>query len=112
IWVPTNFRLTPDEVVYLATFSRAKGFLCHGDFPEHAEAVRAGAPSVEFVWRLDEQSKTSAFGEADLTPKLEAFRGRAVADAAVEYNDPCWYFFTSGTTGRSKAAVLTHGQMA
>ncbi|MEQ1650675.1 MAG: AMP-binding protein, partial [Hyphomicrobiaceae bacterium] len=24
----------------------------------------------------------------------------------------CWFFFTSGTTGRSKAAVLCHGQMA
>ncbi|WP_369075258.1 AMP-binding protein, partial [Lactococcus petauri] len=28
------------------------------------------------------------------------------------HDDPCWFFFTSGTTGRPKAAVLTHGQMA
>ena len=31
--------------------------------------------------------------------------------APVEHDDPCWFFFTSGTTGRPKAAVLTHGQM-
>ena len=37
---------------------------------------------------------------------------RAVPTAAVEHDDPCWFFFTSGTTGRPKAAVLTHGQMA
>src|ERR1700759_1864470 len=32
-WVPTNFRLMPDEVAYLASSSGATGYLCHGDFP-------------------------------------------------------------------------------
>src|SRR5260370_39672767 len=39
VWVPTNFRLMPDEVAYLATASGAKAFLCHGDFPDHATVV-------------------------------------------------------------------------
>ena len=44
VWVPTNFRLMPDEVAYLGTASGAKAFLCHGDFPDHAAAVsRPGA---------------------------------------------------------------------
>ncbi len=29
----------------------------------------------------------------------------------MDRDDPCWFFYTSGTTGQPKAAVLTHGQM-
>jgi fatty-acyl-CoA synthase len=30
----------------------------------------------------------------------------------VTHDDPLWLFYTSGTTGRPKAGILTHGQMA
>lgn len=106
VWVPTNFRLMPDEVAYLAQASGAKAFLCHGDFPDHAKA--ADNPALEFVWRIGEGS----FGETSVTEAIAAHAGATVENTAVEYDDPCWFFFTSGTTGRSKAAVLTHGQMA
>lgn len=107
VWVPTNFRLMPDEVAYLAAASGAKAFLCHGDFPEHAEA--AANPALEFVWRIGEEG---TFGEVTVGDVIARHAGAAVENTPVEYDDPCWFFFTSGTTGRSKAAVLTHGQMA
>jgi len=105
VWVPTNFRLMPDEVAYLATASGAKAFLCHGEFPEHAKAVSGPA----FIWRI---GKDGAFGERSLGEAIAAHAGASIENVAVEHDDPCWFFFTSGTTGRSKAAVLTHGQMA
>jgi len=105
VWVPTNFRLMRDEVAYLATASGAKAYLCHGDFPDHARAVTDAA----FTWRIGE---TGTFGQMSLREAMAPHVGAAVANVAVEYDDPCWFFFTSGTTGRSKAAVLTHGQMA
>src|SRR6202023_213588 len=106
VWVPTNFRLLPDEVAYLATASGAKAFLCHGDFPDHAKA--AANPALEFIWRIGEGN----FGETSVTEAIAAHAGAKVENITVDYDDPCWFFFTSGTTGRSKAAVLTHGQMA
>ncbi|MBA2402466.1 MAG: AMP-binding protein, partial [Bradyrhizobium sp.] len=106
VWVPTNFRLMPDEVAYLATASGAKGFLCYGDFPAHAGAV--ANPALQFIWRIGD----GAFGEQSVGAAIAAHAGADVANTAVDYDDPCWFFFTSGTTGRSKAAVLTHGQMA
>jgi fatty-acyl-CoA synthase len=107
VWVPTNFRLMPDEVAYLGSASGAKAFLCHGEFPDHAAAVTG--PALEFTWRI---GREGSFGEQSVGEAIASHAGAKVANAAVEYDDPCWFFFTSGTTGRSKAAVLTHGQMA
>jgi fatty-acyl-CoA synthase len=108
VWVPTNFRLMPDEVACLATASGAKAFLCHGDFPDHAAAAAAASPALAFTWRIGE----GTLGEKPVSEAIAAHAGARVEETSVEYDDPCWFFFTSGTTGRSKAAVLTHGQMA
>jgi fatty-acyl-CoA synthase len=110
VWVPTNFRLMPAEVADLADAAHVKAFLCHGDFPEHAAAVEATMrdPGLAFVLRLG----PGTLGSTSAAEMMAAHRGATVADARVDYDDPCWFFFTSGTTGRSKASVLTHGQMA
>ncbi len=108
VWVPTNFRLLPDEVAYLASSSGAKGFLCHGDFPDHAAAAQAASTAIEFVWRIGE----GRFGEQSVSEAIAAHADARIENAPVNYDDPCWFFYTSGTTARSKAAVLTHGQMA
>ena len=116
VWVPTNFRLLPNDVAYLAEASGASAFFCHGDFPEHVEPVRAAAPGI-FVARIgadlgpSQENTRAEFGDTTVARLVEAHAGSHRADEPVEYDDPCWYFFTSGTTGRSKAAVLTHGQM-
>ena len=107
VWVPTNFRQTPDEVAYLARASGATGMICNAAFPDHAEACRAACPDLGFVVAIG----AAAFGE-DYDTIVAAHRGMAVANVAVDRDDPCWFFFTSGTTGRPKAAVLTHGQMS
>ncbi|MBK4215142.1 acyl-CoA synthetase [Paracoccus caeni] len=102
VWVPANFRQTPEEVAYLTKASGARLMLCNAAFPDHAAAV----PGTTMI----------AIGEAGFGPSLQAITedhmGQRPEVAAVDRDDPCWFFFTSGTTGRPKASVLTHGQMA
>lgn len=106
ILVPTNFRQTPDEVAYLAQSSGAKLMICHASFPGHAECVRQASTEL---------SEVLAIGAADFAQDCDDVvarnLGKRVEAEAVDRDDPCWYFYTSGTTGHPKAAVLTHGQL-
>ncbi|WP_374302104.1 acyl-CoA synthetase [Paracoccus sp. (in: a-proteobacteria)] len=101
VWVPANFRQTPEEVAYLTEASGATLMFCNASFADHAAACGV---------------TTLALGAAEFGPDVTAITAAHMGErpqvAIVDRDDPCWFFFTSGTTGRPKASVLTHGQMA
>jgi acyl-CoA synthetase (AMP-forming)/AMP-acid ligase II len=102
-WVPTNFRLTPPEVAYLAQSSGAAVHIFDAAFPEHQARARADNPAC----RLE----VGIGGDA---LEWEALAGSGATfgrPADVDRDHPAWFFYTSGTTGRPKAGVLTHGQL-
>jgi fatty-acyl-CoA synthase len=109
VWVPTNFRLLPDDVAYMAEVVQPRVFLCQTDFPEYAERVSRAVPGVRPIWLAGEARAASDAPSVDAL--IRAHAGRTVPNANVQWDSACWLFFTSGTTGRPKAAVLTHGQM-
>ena len=108
VWVPVNFRLMPQEVAGLAETARPKAMIRDDVFAEHAAAVHAAVPSLAADIVIGE-APPDTVGYEDL---LARFDGAAPFEEDVNRDDPMWFFFTSGTTGRPKASVLTHGQMA
>ncbi|EKM98358.1 MULTISPECIES: acyl-CoA synthetase [unclassified Acidocella] len=104
VWVPTNYRQSPAEVAYLAEASGASVMICQDAFPAHAQAVQEAVGGLKHLITIGEGGESY---EALVAEHL----GQTCALADVTYDDPCWFFFTSGTTGRPKAGVLTHGQM-
>ena len=103
VWVPTNFRLTPPEVSYLAQSSGASVHIFDSAFPEHAEMARAENTACQLE---------ICIGEGALTWETLATSDVSIPRPAdVDRDHPAWFFYTSGTTGRPKAGVLTHGQL-
>jgi acyl-CoA synthetase (AMP-forming)/AMP-acid ligase II len=105
VFVPTNFRLTPDEVALLAEVCRPVAWIGHADCSDHAAAVARAVPDRRLALRIGDA------GDDTVAAVIARHRGETVRPGRVWRDDPCWYFFTSGTSGRPKAAVLSHDQM-
>ena len=107
ILAPTNCRLTPSDVTVIAKVCRPVLMFCHDSQRDHAAAVAEAIDTLRGGTLWISGSGTHAIGE--IAP-LDGACDR-VPDADVEIGNPAWYFFTSGTSGSPKAAVLTHDQM-
>jgi acyl-CoA synthetase (AMP-forming)/AMP-acid ligase II len=93
--VPANARLHPREVEFIAENSAARLLVAT---PVLAEAL---APLADAVAGLDRVVATSS-GDYD------GLFGEPLAADPGQPADSAWLFYTSGTTGRPKGAVLTH----
>jgi fatty-acyl-CoA synthase len=87
--VPVNFRLAPDELVYVLRHSRAAGVLADQEVP--------AVPGLRFVLPVGDAYE-AALAEAAPAPP----------DVLVDDEDLAFLMYTSGTTGRPKGAMLTH----
>ena len=115
VWVPTNFRQAPAEIAYVAKSSDARVFLYDAGFEEHVDAAKAAARDLEFVVALAGPGRAGERGYEALIESAAGMRAPSEArpiEAEVLYDGTAWFFYTSGTTGRPKAAELTHGQLA
>ena len=106
VWVPTNFRILPKDVAHIAQTSKASAIIYDAEFAGHADAARDAG--VQLLICFGKQRS----GEHNYADLVRAGLGTRCKAAPVDRDDPCWFFFTSGTTGKPKAAVLSHGQMA
>jgi len=112
IWVPVNARLTSDEVEYILTHSGASAVVLGAEQAVHAGDLLQRAPAVRSWITIEPPGGHATAARGILS--YERLLGEAQAvprDEPVSLDDPCLIMYTSGTTGRPKGAVLTHGNM-
>ena len=97
IVVPVNARLHAKEIEYILQKSRARLCFVNNETDSAVGSISANAPDLREVIRVD----TETYEALAAHPPRPAPADRASSD-------PAWLFFTSGTTGRPKAATLTH----
>ena len=91
--VPINAKLHPREFEYILSHSGAKLCLVTPDLAEPLSAL-----AVEGLRLIDvESAEYEALMAGDAAPIAE-----------IDANDVAWLFFTSGTTGQPKGAMITH----
>jgi long-chain acyl-CoA synthetase len=108
VLVPLNSRLAVPELKYILNDAGSRALLISDSFFSIFDGVRDSLASLELI---------VAYGK-DPYPRgaieYEAFLAGSVPDTsrcAVDLNDICQIYYTSGTTGEPKGVCLTYGNM-
>ncbi|NKB69766.1 MAG: long-chain-fatty-acid--CoA ligase [Candidatus Latescibacteria bacterium] len=101
--IPLNFRLHPKELAYIIDHAQAKAVILSAAFAESIEAISTQLPLVDHFITVAPDRPSALDYEDLLAAATDDF-----TTAPVAPDDTAWLFYTSGTTGRPKGAMLTH----
>jgi fatty-acyl-CoA synthase len=103
VLVPINYRLTPDDFVYLLEHSGARVLCAHSDCLDAIQAVRERLPGVEHFVALEGACDGWLSYEQRLAASPAEFERQTIGET-----DLLTINYTSGTTSRPKGVMITH----
>lgn len=115
IAVPVDRDLKPNEIRHILNYTEAKILVCSAAYLDQFKDRRFEIPSVQYLLSMEEECWGADLSFSELLQKgyvVLRDGDHSFENARVEGEDVAAVIFTSGTTGNSKAVMLTHANIA
>src|SRR4051812_13793107 len=107
---PLNARFTASEIVFHVEDAGARVVVVDRRSFALVASLHDRLPAVELVVVVDDGEPVDDLGDVLSWTALQAAHdGNRFPEVDVDRDDLAWLAYTSGTTGRPKGAMLTHG---
>lgn len=109
VLVPINYRLSPEDFVYILNDSQAKMLITQTELYDSMDIDKYDVPLIKvFIEGGISDGKVSRSNLLYET-LLERSTNDLEQEVKIEDTDIAQLYYTSGTTGRPKGVILTHG---
>jgi acyl-CoA synthetase (AMP-forming)/AMP-acid ligase II len=105
--VPLNFRFTAEDIMHCAQISEAQIMILDPEFVATVANVKTQMPNVTEYLVAGEQIPKGEVSFEEIIQQCSP----DLAAVAIDEQDECGLYFTSGTTGSPKPILLTHRNM-
>jgi fatty-acyl-CoA synthase len=107
IMVPLNYRLAAPELISILNDCGVSALAYTPEFDEQVKAIRGNVESIKNYISVGEAGEE---GDIEYEKWISKFPdSKPAVSAEIGIDDPHLIMYTAGTTGKTKGAVLTHG---